>query len=223
VRFESDEQDFEKFLNQLWTVGGHGSRGSGEIRLMTARPPYSPVELPCVQPSCPSWIPLPPPCVGCCRTILYPSSCGSQNGTCGGASCSPTSGTMTMIHESPFADGPFVTWGPVTMPGWLLTKNLRFVYRVAVLKWATASHVAVGAYFFDIFGAGGWRSGTGGEVFVSGPVSASGFNFSAGASASIAGTLEDPIGHCYPCGSNQIDCRMSFDVSGVALVVDYDC
>jgi hypothetical protein len=38
VRFESDEQDFEKFLNKLWTIGGsEGKQGSGSLKLVTSR------------------------------------------------------------------------------------------------------------------------------------------------------------------------------------------
>jgi hypothetical protein len=38
VRFENDTQDFEKFLYRLWTVGGsEGSRGSGTVKLVSAR------------------------------------------------------------------------------------------------------------------------------------------------------------------------------------------
>jgi hypothetical protein len=39
VRWESDEQDFEEFMYQLWTIGGSKSRnGSGQLKLMSARP-----------------------------------------------------------------------------------------------------------------------------------------------------------------------------------------
>jgi hypothetical protein len=38
VRFEDDKQDFERFLYNLWTVGGAESQhGSGIVRLMSAR------------------------------------------------------------------------------------------------------------------------------------------------------------------------------------------
>lgn len=38
VRFESDTQDFEKFLYGLWTVGGANAQsGSGVLKLMSAR------------------------------------------------------------------------------------------------------------------------------------------------------------------------------------------
>lgn len=40
VRFESDTQDFEQFLDELYTIGGSGSKnGSGMLKLMSARPP----------------------------------------------------------------------------------------------------------------------------------------------------------------------------------------
>ena len=40
VRFEMDTQDFEQFLSDVWTIGGdNGARGSGEIKLVSARPP----------------------------------------------------------------------------------------------------------------------------------------------------------------------------------------
>ena len=39
ARFETDAQDFEKFLNGFWTVGGSESqKGSGQIKLQQARP-----------------------------------------------------------------------------------------------------------------------------------------------------------------------------------------
>ena len=39
VKFESDSQDMEKFSNKFWTIGGsQGQKGSGQIRLMQARP-----------------------------------------------------------------------------------------------------------------------------------------------------------------------------------------
>lgn len=39
VRFEMDKQDFEEFVNQLWTVGGSENKnGTGYIQLMSARP-----------------------------------------------------------------------------------------------------------------------------------------------------------------------------------------
>lgn len=40
MRFESDEQDFEEFLSDLWTIGGDSSKnGSGMLKMVTARPP----------------------------------------------------------------------------------------------------------------------------------------------------------------------------------------
>jgi len=40
VRFDTDSQDFEKFLNKMWTIGGsEGKNGSGYLKLITARPP----------------------------------------------------------------------------------------------------------------------------------------------------------------------------------------
>lgn len=39
VRFETDEQGFEKFMNQWWCIGGDQSQaGSGNLRICTARP-----------------------------------------------------------------------------------------------------------------------------------------------------------------------------------------
>lgn len=38
ARFAMDDQDFEKFLQSLWTVGGHSKRGRGHIDLMSVRP-----------------------------------------------------------------------------------------------------------------------------------------------------------------------------------------
>jgi hypothetical protein len=39
VRFELDRQDFEQFMQQLWTIGGQKSKnGSGMLKLVTARP-----------------------------------------------------------------------------------------------------------------------------------------------------------------------------------------
>jgi hypothetical protein len=39
VRFETDSQDFEKFMNQLWCIGGDQSKnGAGVLKLITARP-----------------------------------------------------------------------------------------------------------------------------------------------------------------------------------------
>lgn len=39
LRFDTDKQDFEKFLNKMWTIGGsEGKNGSGYIKLVTARP-----------------------------------------------------------------------------------------------------------------------------------------------------------------------------------------
>lgn len=39
LRFDSDMQDFEKFINQLWSIGGDYSKnGSGMLKLTTARP-----------------------------------------------------------------------------------------------------------------------------------------------------------------------------------------
>lgn len=39
VRFEEDTNDFEKFMNQYWTVGGQGSKnGKGYIKLCSSRP-----------------------------------------------------------------------------------------------------------------------------------------------------------------------------------------
>lgn len=39
VRFETDDLDFENFLNQVWTMGGPDTRnGAGYLKLMTARP-----------------------------------------------------------------------------------------------------------------------------------------------------------------------------------------
>lgn len=39
VRFATDKQDFEKFVNNLWTVGGSESKnGAGTLKLTTSRP-----------------------------------------------------------------------------------------------------------------------------------------------------------------------------------------
>jgi Conserved hypothetical protein 2217 (DUF2460) len=39
VRFEEDTQDFERWLWQLWNIGGPNQKnGSGELKLITARP-----------------------------------------------------------------------------------------------------------------------------------------------------------------------------------------
>jgi hypothetical protein len=39
TRFETDSQDFEEFLHNIWTIGGDDSRnGSGMLKLCTARP-----------------------------------------------------------------------------------------------------------------------------------------------------------------------------------------
>jgi hypothetical protein len=38
VRFETDKQDFEKFMKLLWTIGGsEGKNGSGMLKLVSAR------------------------------------------------------------------------------------------------------------------------------------------------------------------------------------------
>jgi len=38
VRFETDQQDFEKFMGQLWTIGGQGGKnGSGTLKMRTSR------------------------------------------------------------------------------------------------------------------------------------------------------------------------------------------
>jgi hypothetical protein len=40
VRFEQDQQDFDRFLYNLWTIGGaEAGRGAGMVKLVTARPP----------------------------------------------------------------------------------------------------------------------------------------------------------------------------------------
>jgi hypothetical protein len=42
VRFETDQQDLDKFMNGLWAIGGpQGEKGSGTLALMTARKPVS--------------------------------------------------------------------------------------------------------------------------------------------------------------------------------------
>ncbi len=39
VRFETDQQDFEQFMDELYTIGGSESKnGSGTLKLVTARP-----------------------------------------------------------------------------------------------------------------------------------------------------------------------------------------
>jgi len=39
VRFESDQQDFEQFMEELYTIGGSESKnGSGQLKLCTSRP-----------------------------------------------------------------------------------------------------------------------------------------------------------------------------------------
>jgi hypothetical protein len=40
VRFEMDKQDFEKFVSNVWTIGGpHGKNGGGVIKLVSSRAP----------------------------------------------------------------------------------------------------------------------------------------------------------------------------------------
>ncbi len=39
VRFDMDEQDFEKFMDELWTIGGdQGKQGKGSLDFVTSRP-----------------------------------------------------------------------------------------------------------------------------------------------------------------------------------------
>ena len=38
-RFEEDTQDFEKWLAQVWGIGDHGKNGSGNLKIMSSRPP----------------------------------------------------------------------------------------------------------------------------------------------------------------------------------------
>jgi hypothetical protein len=231
VRFESDEQDFEKFLNQLWTVGGHGSRGSGEIRLMTARPPYSPVELPCVQVSCPSFIPMPPPNPGLLRTIVGPRACSSVNGSCGGASAScsadgtsPGSGSAYRMHGSPLGDPPVAYWSNFSLPGWLDPSRVMSVWFVFAWNYKPAVKMAVGqavmGFPFHDFSQTGTTSGIGVQGPVGGPFTA-GFFSGMTANGGIAWTLDDPPGACNPCGSGGSDCFASLGMSSVCLVVDY--
>lgn len=75
VRFEDDTQDFEKWANQWWAVGGpEGSKGKGELKLVTSRTPataFTPVP------------PMPPLTLpaGAQFAVLYPTTVTLSNGT----------------------------------------------------------------------------------------------------------------------------------------------
>lgn len=74
VRFEDSSQDFEKWANQWWTVGGeNGTKGKGEIKLITAR-----------LPSSASYTPMPPipfPVGATQMIMLYPTTLVLNQGT----------------------------------------------------------------------------------------------------------------------------------------------
>ena len=231
VRFESDEQDFEKFLNQLWTIGGHGARGAGEVRLMTSRPPYSPVAFPCVPTPCPSFIPMPAPAPGLLRTIVGPRLCSSVDGSCGSASagCDPTgkspgSGSAVRLHGSSLGDPPVASWADFSLPDWLSASQVVSVWFVFAWEYSPALKMAVGqavmGYPFHDFSTSGTSSAVGVQGPVSGPFT-SGFFSGMTASGGIAWTLDDPPGACNPCGSGGAACTATLGMAGVCLVVDY--
>lgn len=76
VRFEDDSEDFEKWANQWWSVGGpEGNRGKGELKLVTSRTPataFTPV---------PPMPPIPFPAGSLQFAVLYPTTVTLSNGT----------------------------------------------------------------------------------------------------------------------------------------------
>ncbi len=216
VRFESDEQDFEKFMDQLWTVGAHSQRGSGEIRLISARPPQAPpLEPPCPEPV--SWVPVPAPLPGHCRTIVPATCSGTSYNSCYGiAACSGSSASLEMWHEAPLGTGPRADF-IFTLPSYLFGKTITAVYGVMVFDYSTGPKVAVGSYNMAIGGSPIVRFGGGSEVVVTN----FGTDLPSTAYAYIAGTLENPIGACYPCGEGG-GCEMMLNAA-FSLVINYVC
>lgn len=216
ARFEMDQQDFDKFMNLRWAIDG-GGRGGGEVKLKSSRPVMEPPVQPAC-PTCPEWLPLPAPVPGRCRVIIPGTCAGATNGSCGTGVCSGGSASLSMLHESPFATGPGANF-TFDLPAWLAAKTKQVYYRVALITISSGAHIAVGAYFWDHSGAGDSTSATGEQIWTNGPNAWPPGNLLA--DCYIIGTLEDPIGYCYPCGSSSA-CEMSMQFTPF-LVIDYDC
>jgi hypothetical protein len=150
VRFEEDAQDFEKFLSQLWTIGGHGQRGSGEVRLISCRPQNEPLPEPAQAQVCPPIVGIPIQTCGPRRTLIYPevtglfagdNPCGACSGPCGAATASGGSGTLALFHGGPLVSGPHIDWGNFVLPSYIDPGDV-----CAIWLWVIADYVPDALY-----------------------------------------------------------------------------
>lgn len=237
VRFETDAQDFDRFMNTLWTIGGHGARGAGELKLVSCRPANATPSVICPPvPECPAIIPMPPPEEGLLRVIIGPRECHAVDGSCGSADAGcgdgtvAGTGTAARWHGSPLGDPPVCYWSQFLLPDWLSPSQVRWVRFVFAYAYSPAAKMAVGGFPYRIGNADHWMQGTihdeSSAVLVSDPYSGTSFNFNAvTADGGIAWTLDDPPGACGPCcgggGTCPDGCYASLGMGDVCLVVDY--
>jgi hypothetical protein len=122
-RFSDDTQDFEKFLNQIWTIGGAGSKnGSGQLKFQTSRTAaWNGL-------GCPP-VPGPPPIAlpaGATKfAILWPSALATSQGSApgigfaGGIAGVNACGVAELIFQGLGSSG-----GSCTFSGWALPANI---------------------------------------------------------------------------------------------------
>lgn len=125
VCFEKDTQDFEKFLQQLWTIGGSESKnGSGYIKLIGARPqPQAGV----IQAPAP---PIPFPAGATQRIVLYPTVVTLSQGDPGTASATATStwGTLKKFANGVGTGQPSAVFSGYSLPASINPASIKAVY-----------------------------------------------------------------------------------------------
>lgn len=134
IRFEDDTEDFEKWANQLWTVGGsEGSRGKGELKLVTSRIPSATSGIPYLPSP-----PLSPPAGATQMAVLYANTATSFNGytdltrqqqNIANATTKPTpSGSMRVPHVGLGFVPPNVQFSNYQLPPTIPPGSLKAVY-----------------------------------------------------------------------------------------------
>lgn len=127
VHFEDTSQDFEKWANQWWTIGGDfGTKGKGEIKLASSRIPYNTAAGSFGTPSPPINFP-----VGATQlVVLYPTTIVLTQGTgfAVGTAGPNAYAKLTMPFVSIFAVSPQAVFGGWALPPFVPPSAVKAIY-----------------------------------------------------------------------------------------------
>lgn len=180
VRFEDSTQDFEKWANQLWSVGGpEGMKGKGELKLTTARNPVTVNGY--GTPSPPINFP-----VGATKlVVLYPTIVSLKQGTgvAVGVAGPNAYAKLTMTSVGLFAVSPAATFSGFILPPFVPPGAVKAIY-----AYTTNTEIAAQSPFLLVQGLLLWTGNPSGQGI---PFTGNPIEF--GLSASGAGAINFPF------------------------------